>query len=177
MTYMRNSEFYSQLSSFRSANHPINVSCAAAIDVKVSPAFAIVLSFPSTEIQFKPTMQNTIDPVEAAKAIFIKVLKRYNVDKQMSEDDLEALGPDNYGYIITNNFAYEAWCDEIGVYTGIECEPPFIRFKFAILPSRLQMACLFTSHMYRQLLTTAEHMEVFRQFQGDEGVSIVHKNC
>ena len=117
-------------------------------------------------------MQNTTDPAMTAKALFIKVLKRYNVDKQMSEDDLEALGPDGYGYILTNNFAYQACCDEIGVYTGIECESPFIHFKFAILPSRLQMACLFTSHMYRQFLTTTEHIKVFRQFQGDEGVSI-----
>lgn len=117
-------------------------------------------------------MQNTMDPTDAAKALFIKVLKLYNVDKQMNEDDLEALGPDGYGYIVTNNFAYQAWCDEIGVYTGIECEPPFIHFKFAILPSRLQIACVFTSHVYRQFLTTDEHMKVFCQFQGDGGVSM-----
>jgi len=113
-----------------------------------------------------------MDPAVAAKALFIKVLKLYNVDKQMSEEDLEALGPEGYGYILTNNFAYQAWCDEIGVYSGIECEPGFIRFKFAILPSRFQIACVFTSQMYRQFLTTSEHRKVFRPFQGDQGVSI-----
>ena len=117
-------------------------------------------------------MQNTTDHTVAAKELFIKVLKLYNVDKQMSEDDLEALGPDGYGYVLTNNFRYENWRDEIGVYTGIECEAPFLRFKFAILPSRFQIACLFTSHMYGQFLATVEHEEVFRQFQGDEGVGI-----
>lgn len=113
-----------------------------------------------------------MDPTDAAKALFIKALKRYNVDKQMSEEDLEAMGPEGYGYILTNNFIYSSWCDEIGVYSGIECEPPFLHFKFAILPSRYQVACLFKCHIYRQLLTTNEHQNVFRQFQGDEGVSI-----
>ena len=143
---------------------------------------AISIAFFASKCNMSAAMNNLTEDVQRlaisgdrlkqAEMAYKKLLNAFENGQQLFEEDM--LEQHAYADVHVDWDTLDRWESEIGARRrGRELDNWRLEFRFAILPTHYQLACLFTTEFGRQLYRENDQ-KCWRSvwaFQGDEGQS------